>query len=179
MQTNTKQIVVSGVLIALGLVLPISFHAVHMGGPVFLPMHIPVLLGGFLLNPLSAALVGALTPILSSVLTSMPPLFPVGIQMMFELACYGFVISYLYNNLNKGIYTTLITGMLAGRLAAGVVNYILLTEFLAKAFKLKVFLTASFITSIPGIVIQIVMIPIMVKILENANVLEGKGVITK
>lgn len=172
---KNKQIVTAGVLIAFGIILPITFHTFQMGGAVFLPMHIPILLGGFLLSPFNAALVGVLTPILSSVMTSMPPFFPIGIQMVFELACYGYIISYIYKR-RSNILISLIMGMLAGRLVAGIVNYILLTQFLAKAFSIKTFLTASFITSLPGILIQIVVIPIMVKLLENANILESKGV---
>ncbi|WP_034422192.1 ECF transporter S component [Thermanaerosceptrum fracticalcis] len=171
---HAKQTITAGLLIALGLVLPMAFHTFGMGGPVFLPMHIPVLLGGFVLSPLYALLVGMVTPIASSVLTSMPPLFPGAVQMMFELGTYGLVISYLYHKRNISLFPTLLTGMLAGRFVAGAVNYLLLTQFLAKAFKLKVFLTAAFVTAVPGIIIQLVIIPIMVRLLEKANFIMGK-----
>jgi len=176
MNSNARQIVTAGVLIALGLILPLAFHTFGMGGPIFLPMHIPVLLGGFLLSPLFALVVGVITPFLSSILTSMPPLFPGAIQMMFELGTYGLVISYLYRRYLLALWPTLVLGMLLGRLVAGFTSFLLLTQFLGKAFSLQVFLAGAFITALPGILIQLVMIPIMVKLLENANIIDRVGV---
>lgn len=176
MNSNARQIVTAGVLIALGLILPMAFHTFGAGGPIFLPMHIPVLLGGFLLNPLFALIVGMITPLLSSVLTSMPPLFPGAVQMMVELGTYGFLISLLYRRVRLALWPTLLLGMVFGRFMAGITSYVLLTQFLGKAFSLKVFLTGAFITAVPGILIQLVMIPIMVKLLENANILDRVSV---
>jgi len=166
----SKQVTTSGLLIATGLILPMVFHTFALGGMMFLPMHIPILLGGFLLTPLFAVLVGITTPVLSSLLTGMPPFFPQGIQMVFELSTYAFVISYLYHRRRAPLYPALIASMLAGRTVAGVVNYFLLTYFFAGTFNLKVFISGMFITALPGIAIQLVMIPIMVRLLENANV---------
>lgn len=175
MQKNlSKQSVTAGLLLAMGVLIPIVFHYFALGGPTFLPMHLPILLGGFLLSPVYALLLGALTPLLSSVLTGMPILFPMAVQMSFELATYGFVISYLYERNTKNIYVNLISGMLAGRFIAGIVNYILLSQFLAKAFNFKVFLTASFVTGLPGIVTQLILVPALIKLLERAYVLESK-----
>lgn len=174
MNSRAKQVVTSGLLVAIGLTLPIIFHSFAMGGPVFLPMHIPVLLGGFLLSPIYALLVGMLTPLLSSVLTGMPPFFPGAIQMMFELGVYSLVISLLYHRYKLGIYPSLLTSMLLGRFTAGIVNYILLTHFLAKAFSLKIYITAAFATALPGIIIQLIAIPALVKLLEHANILQHK-----
>ena len=74
MNKLSKQITTSGILIAVGIILPLVFHTFALGGPVFLPMHIPILLGGFLLTPLFAVLVGLATPLLSCFLTGTPPL---------------------------------------------------------------------------------------------------------
>ena len=170
---HSKQIVTAGMLIALGLVLPIAFHTFALGGPTFLPMHLPVLLGGFLLSPFYALFVGAVTPFLSSVMTGMPIFFPGAIQMIFELAAYGFLISYLYNQRKMGIYPVLITGMAGGRVIAGFVNYILLTQFMAKAFTVKIYLMAAFVTALPGIVIQIITIPFLVNALVKTHFMTG------
>lgn len=176
MNSRAKQVVTSGLLVAIGLTLPIIFHSFAMGGPVFLPMHIPVLLGGFLLSPLYALLVGMLTPLLSSILTGMPPFFPGAIQMTFELGVYGFFISLLYQRYKLRIYPSLLASMLLGRFTAGIVNYILLTQFLAKAFSINFFITAAFVTALPGIIIQLIAIPVLVKLLEHANILQhSKG----
>lgn len=179
MNNHAKQIVTAGLLIAIGLVLPVVFHTFAIGGPTFLPMHIPVLLGGFLLSPFYALLVGAVTPLISSVLTGMPPFFPGAVQMVFELAAYGFFISYLYNQRRIGIYPALIAGMLGGRAVAGVANYILLTQFMAQAFTLKVYLAAAFVTAFPGIVVQLVAIPLLVNVLVKAHLMQGRGEISQ
>jgi len=173
--TKAKEVVIAGMLIAMGLILPIAFHALAMGGPAFLPMHIPVLLGGFLLSPPFALMVGSLTPLLSSVLTGMPPFFPGAVQMMFELSAYGVLISCLVKQQRLGVYPVLILAMLGGRITAGVVNYILLTQFMAKAFSLKVFLTGAFVTALPGILIQLTVIPLLVKLLSRAALSQTYG----
>lgn len=169
-----KNIVTTGVLIALGLILPIVFHAFSLAGPIFLPMHIPILLGGFLLPPSSLVLIGIALPLLSGILTGMPPLFPTAVQMMFELSVYGVVISLMYNRYHRGIYPALLIAMLAGRLAAGAVSFILLTQFMAKTFSMQMYLTGAVITAFPGILVQIIIIPIMIKLLENANLLVNR-----
>jgi uncharacterized membrane protein len=170
MHNQTKQLILSGIFIALGLIIPPVFHSFAMGA-VLLPMHIPVLLSSFLLSPFFAFLVGALTPLLSSLLTGMPPFFPIAVQMTFELATYGLSISYLYHKCHKPLFFSLLSGMLAGRLSAGLVNFLLLTEFLNKVFSLNVFLMASFVTSLPGIILQLILIPILIKITELAPLL--------
>jgi len=104
---QTKKIILSGLLIALGVLIPIFFHMLGAGGPVFLPMHLPVMVTGFLVGPLFGLIVGALTPFISSLLTGMPPLFPMAVLMIFELSAYGFICGFLYekrtaiNNLHK------------------------------------------------------------------------------
>lgn len=91
------------------------FHAFGLGS-TFLPMHIPVLLAGFVISIPFAITVGALTPFLSSVFTGMPPLFPVMPYMVFELAAYGAVASILYRKLKVNVYISLIGSMIAGRI---------------------------------------------------------------
>ena len=76
---NIRNIILGGLFVALGIVIPIAFHAIG-AGPVFLPMHIPVLLAGFTIGPTIGCLVGAVTPILSSLLTGMPPLMPLRLR---------------------------------------------------------------------------------------------------
>lgn len=118
---QTKTMILSGLFIAIGILLPMFFHMFQMGGSMFLPMHIPVLLAGFVVNPFYAMLVGIVTPLLSSVITGMPPLFPMAVIMVFELAAYGFVTSYVYNNASKNIYISLIAGQISGRIISGLV----------------------------------------------------------
>lgn len=165
MRSKTLYLVKGSIFLAFGLIVPQLFHLVGMAGPVFLPMHIPVLLCGFLLGPKMGLVIGAITPLLSSVLTGMPVLFPMGIIMMFELATYGLMSGYLYKIRKHNVFVSLLISMLIGRLMSGVLNFILLS-ISGKGFVLTVFLTASFVTSLFGIILQLFIIPILVKSFE-------------
>jgi len=106
-----------------------GFHMLSFGGPMFLPMHIPVLVAGFLLPWQFAALVGITTPLLSSFLTGMPPV-PTVFTMTAELFTYGITTSLLYRNFKKNTYVSMISAMLIGRLVSILANWILSTLFL-------------------------------------------------
>lgn len=166
--TKTKELVLSGLLIALGLVLPMAFHLFNAGGPVFLPMHIPVLLGGMILSPIFALLVGVLTPIVSNLLTSMPPLMPMLPIMIVELGLYGLVASILRKKLNLNVFISLIISMIIGRIGAGLVVYVMTSVFAVQFAPPIAFVIGGISKGIPGIIIQLIFIPIIVKALEKS-----------
>ena len=169
MSNQVKQLTLSAFFLALGLVLPFAFHSFGpQAGTVFLPMHIPVLLCGFVCGPAYGALVGMLTPLLSSALTGMPPLMPTGIAMCLELSTYGFLSGWMTKKLP--LYPSLIITMLAGRAVSGLANLVLLS-MAHKAYTVQIFLTATFVTAIPGIVLQLGMIPLHVSVVKK---LEGR-----
>lgn len=174
MKTKTHNLVSASLLLAFGLLLPYFFHMTGMAGPIFLPMHIPVLLGGLLLGPRYGLILGIITPLLNSLLTGMPPIYPTGVSMTFELATYGFITGYLYRNRNYNIYLALIPAMLLGRLVSGIATYLLLS-FGGKLFVLKMFLGSAFVKSIWGILIQIAFVPMIVKVLEKSREIKVKG----
>lgn len=162
---KTDDLVKSGLFIALGVILPIFFHFTGVSGKIFLPMHIPVLLGGFYIKPKYMILVGALTPILSSLLTGMPPLFPMLPIMIIELSTYGFMVAYLREKrINK--FINLITSMISGRITAGIVVYIMTLTVGFKANPL-LFVKGSIITGLPGIAIQLILIPLLVTLIKK------------
>lgn len=162
---NTKNLVLGAVFIAVGLVLPIAFHMFGGGGPVFLPMHIPVLLAGLLLGPVNGLIVGVVTPILSSLFTGMPPLLPMLPIMIFELAVYGYVTGYIQKKLQKNVYISLIIAMLLGRITAGLVVFTMVNVFAFNLPNIFIFIWGAIAKGLPGIVIQLVLIPILYKIL--------------
>lgn len=167
---KTKNIVLSGLFIAFGLILPMIFHQFSMGGPAFLPMHIPVLIGSMLLGPASGLLIGMVTPVLSSVLTGMPPTFPMLPIMFFELAVYGLVAGYLYKTLKLNVIVSLVLAMIAGRIAAGIVVFVLAQFFGFQGPGPIPFIQGAIITGLPGIVIQLVLVPIVVNLVRrNTN----------
>lgn len=166
MKNHTKQLVTAALCTALGLLLPTVFHMFGGAGPAFLPMHIPILLCGLLCGWQYGVLCGIVVPLLSSLLTGMPALYPTGLAMCLELACYGAVSGLLYGK--WGIYPSLISAMLAGRAVSGCANAILL-GMAGKAYGLGAFLSASFAVALPGILIQLIFIPAIVKLLERAG----------
>lgn len=162
---KTKDLVITGLMIALGIVIPMVFHLFGGTGPVFLPMHIPVLLGGFLLPPQFAILLGIVTPLLSSVLTGMPVMFPMGIIMAFELGFYSLTASIVFRKFKLSIIPSLIISMIAGRIVAGIVVFILASVFGLKMNAIA-FVKGAVITGVPGIIIQIILIPALLYALK-------------
>ncbi|GAA0180053.1 ECF transporter S component [Clostridium sediminicola] len=174
MNSKTSNLVKASLFLALGIIIPFTFHFAGIAGKVFLPMHIPVMLCGFILGEKYGALVGFITPLLSAVTTGMPPLFPIGVAMAFELATYGFVAGVLYNKKRINVLGVLFISMILGRLVSAIVNFILLS-FVGKTFVFKIFITTCTVTALPGIVVQLLLIPVIIKALEikGGSVLDG------
>lgn len=174
---NTKKIVLSALFMALGIILPFFTGQIPQVGSMLLPMHIPVLLCGFICGWQYGLAVGAVTPLLRSALFGMPPMMPTAAAMAFELAVYGAVTGILYNKLpkkNGNIYVSLLGAMLAGRVVWGIVC-IPLYGIGGNAFSFQMFLAGAFINAVPGILLQIVLIPAIMMALKKAKVLNDYG----
>ena len=176
--SNTKKLIFTALCVALGITLPIAFHSIANAGAIFLPMHIPVLLCGLLCGWPYGLACGVLSPLLSSLLTGMPPVAVLP-GMLFELAVYGAVSGFLLPRLHFqkkvfNIYTALLSAMLLGRIVSGVMNALI---FRAGAYSLELWLTASFITALPGIVIQLVLIPVLILALSKAGIIQDRALI--
>ncbi len=175
MRENTvKNIVLAAVCLALCLVLPFLTGQIPQIGSTLCPMHIPVLLAGFLCGPWWAMAVGAAAPLLRFALFGMPPIFPTGTAMCFELAVYGLVSGLLYARLPKktaSIYVSLIGAMLAGRIVWGVVMAVI-SSVTGSAFTWAAFLAGAFINAVPGIVVHILLIPVAVIALKKAGLIK-------
>ena len=170
MKNTTKKLVSCALCIALGVLLPMAFHMIPNAGSVFLPMHIPVLICGLFCGAPYGLACGIITPFLSSMTTGMPPAIILP-QMVIELGVYGLVTGLcekhiiLKNEISK-LYISLIIAMLAGRIMNGFVNTCILST---QGYTLSVFMTASFITCLPGIILQLIVVPVLVRIL-NRNI---------
>jgi len=170
-KSSTKKMVYAGLLLALGLVLPFLTAQIPSIGSMLLPMHLPVLLTGFICGWPYGLIVGFVTPILRSLMFGMPPMFPVAIAMAFELATYGALTGLIYSLLPKKpwtVYVALLSAMLGGRIVWGSAMYMLLASR-GGAFTWPAFMAGAFINAIPGIILQIVLIPILVLALEKAG----------
>lgn len=166
---STKKLVYAGLFLAIGLLLPQAFHFLPVGpnaGKMFLPMHIPVLLAGFLAGPVVGLAVGVMSPILSSILFSMPPVLILP-QMTMELMTYGILAGVLGKRI-KNTYVSLILTLIGGRIVNGLMYIVMFNLFGMKMLNVEVFF-ASIVTGLPGIVIQIILIPILVKRLKKVN----------
>jgi hypothetical protein len=153
--------------VALGILVPMLFHSVGLG-PVFLPMHIPVLLCGLFCGTSVGMLVGAFTPLVSAALTGMPPFLPPTAQLMaFELGTYGLLTGYLYTNVGLGVYPTLVTAMVSGRIIYGLTGYFLIPLFGLNQIPLWYPITYGLIKGIPGIIIQLLLVPGIVYLVER------------
>lgn len=169
--SHIKKLVLAAVCAALCVAVPMAFHSIPNAGQVFLPMHIPVLLCGMLCSwPLGLAC-GLIGPLLSSLLTGMP-LPAVLPGMMVECAVYGCASGILTQCVRTGnryadLFLSLVPAMLLGRVLSGIVKALILTPGLS----LTAWATASFATSLPGIAIQLILIPVLVLGLERAKLI--------
>ena len=158
------KIVLSAIFLALSYVLPFLTGQIPEIGSMLCPMHIPVLLCGFFCGAPWGLAVGAIAPILRSFALGMPPMFPTAFCMAFELAAYGFMAGFLYHKLIKkkrNVYLSLLCTMVIGRLVWGVVMFCCM-GFDASKFGFHAFLAGAVLNAVPGIVLQIILIPVLV-----------------
>ncbi|MBZ2175115.1 ECF transporter S component [Schnuerera sp. xch1] len=166
MKYKTRDLVTSGVLLGISIVISTAIHMSGIDGSIFLPMHIPVMIAGFLLGPSLGLIVGFLSPLLNHALTGMPPI-PVLWIMLVELSIYGLISGYLYKRLNMNLIFSLIISMIIGRMGAALTILLLGQGFGLPMPPLDIYVYGMTLTAIPGIIIQIILIPILIKTYEK------------
>ena len=181
-----RKLVLSAMFMAIGLVLPFITGQIQQIGNMLLPMHIPVLLCGLICGWQYGAIVGFILPLLRYVLFGMPPIFPTGVSMTFELAAYGAVIGLIMQRLSRkntvgdgknyvlNLYLALIGAMLAGRIIWGLVRFIL-AQATMQPFTLEMFMAGAFLTAVPGIIVQLILIPGIMAALKRVGVFKIDG----
>lgn len=150
-----------GVLLAVGMVLPVIFHGLGIPGNMFLPMHFPALLAGFLLPPGSAFVVGFVLPLLNFLISGMPA-FPVFLPMMVELGSYGALAAFFAHRLRFSTVVALIMSLILGRGVFLLAQFGILRLLFGRNVSVLMTLQSLFVTALPGIVVQLVLIPILV-----------------
>lgn len=166
-----RKLTFSALYLAISLVLPFLTGQLPEIGAMLCPMHIPVLLCGFVCGWQWGLAVGFIAPLLRSVMFGMPQMFPTGVAMAFELAAYGAFSGILYKALPKKnvyIYVSLIAAMVLGRAVWGAVRFAI-AGLTASEFPFSAFLAGAITTAIPGIVLHIILIPILVMVLKKAR----------
>ena len=177
MNKQLKTLTLSAMFLALGLVLPFFTGQIPQIGSMLLPMHLPVFLCGLICGWQYGAAVGFIVPLLRSVLFGTPPLFPTATSMAFELMTYGLVVGLLYSRSRwqciRALYRSLLLAMLAGRAVWGVVQAVLL-GLTGSALTLQVFMASAFLNAIPGIIVQLILIPVVMLALNRTGLVPFK-----
>ena len=171
---KTREMVMAALCLALALLLPFLTGQIKEIGNMLCPMHFPILLCGFVLGGPWGLAVGFIAPLVRSVLFGMPPMFPIAIAMAFELAAYGLVSGVLWHKVKHTVpmmYASLVTAMVAGRLVWGAVRFVL-AGLTGSSFPFSAFLSGALLTAVPGIVAQLVLIPLILIALQKAKFMD-------
>ena len=182
-QLRSQKIAYSALYLAIALVLPFLTGQIPQIGSMLCPMHLPALLCGFTCGWPWGVAVGFLAPLLRSVMFGMPPMFPTALAMAFELAVYGGVAGILYKKLphdgsnggqsTKNLYRALITAMVCGRLVWGAVRFVF-AGLSATKFSLEAFMAGAIFNAVPGIILQLILVPVLVSALKRAGLVLNK-----
>ncbi|HPB17086.1 MAG TPA: ECF transporter S component [Clostridia bacterium] len=174
MKISTRKLVITALGLALAIVLPFLTGQIPQIGSMLLPMHIPVLLIGFICGWPYGLILGLISAPLRSLIFTMPPMFPVALAMAFEMAAYGAIAGFLYRKLPKNtlnVYISLIASMICGRIVWAIASYVIFAAA-GNSFTIQLFLAGAFVNALPGIILQIVLIPVLVLALRKANIIK-------
>lgn len=167
-----KSLTLTAMFLAMGLVLPLLTGQIQQIGNMLLPMHIPVFLCALICGWRYGLPMAFILPIFRSFIFGMPPLYPTAISMAFELAAYAFVAGFLYEKSRwqciKSLYRCMLIAMVAGRIIWGMIQAILL-GFGGSGFTLQAFMGGALLNAIPGIILQLVLIPTMMVALDRTK----------
>ena len=171
---NSKRIqnlVLAAMLTAVGIVLPFFTGQIPQIGNMLLPMHLPVLVCGLICGWQYGGIVGFVLPLLRHILFGMPPM-PNGISMAFELAAYGAIAGFVYNHSRWqriiSLYRSLVIAMVGGRIVWGAASIVVL-GITGGAFTWQIFMAGAFLNAIPGIILQLVLIPALMLALHRTG----------
>lgn len=168
---HIRNLALAAMFLALGLVLPFVTGQIPQIGNMLLPMHIPVLLCGLICGWQYGGLVGFICPLLRSALFSAPPM-PGAIGMAFELCAYGVLVGALYGHSKwkcvRALYRSLLTAMIGGRIVWGVARVVMVGA-MHVPFSWEMFISGALITAIPGIILQLILIPVIMVALDRAK----------
>ena len=176
-KNQITRLALSAMLLAIGLVLPFLTGQIPEVGSMLLPLHLPALICGFVCGWGWGAAVGFVLPLLRSVLFGMPPMIPTALCMAFELAGYGAAAGLLYQKLSarRGrTYIALAGAMLAGRAVWGAVSVVVYSLLMENSFALTAFWMGGFVNAWPGMLLQLILVPLVVIALERAKLIPLK-----
>lgn len=171
---NIRNLTLTALFLAIGMILPFVTMNVPYIGNLLSPMHLPVMLCGLICGPMLGGLLGFFLPLIRSLTLGMPPFFPNAVSMAFELAAYGIIIGLIYQKLRpqnvRSVYLSLIIAMILGRLVWGIARVVML-GVMNTPFSFSIFITSGFITAIPAIIIQLILIPLVMEALDRSHLI--------
>ncbi len=165
-----RRLILSAMFVALGIALPSFTAGIRVIGNMLCPMHLPVMLCGYVCGPIWGAVVGIVTPIFRSLIFTKPVLFPNAVAMAAELATYAICCGVLHKLLPKRVtyyYLSLVVSMLVGRVVWGAVSVPLYMIAGGKRFTFSLFLTNGFLTAFPGMILQLALVPMIVHLFSR------------
>lgn len=156
---SPAEILLGGLFIALALALPVAFHLVGLGS-AFLPMFFPIILSGYLLQLRISLVVGLASPLISALLTGMPPFYPpIAFIMMAEGVVLVALPYLLYQNLRMNLWLSLVLTIIGERLVL-LLSIIIISKWLRLPG--VVLGLSSLIKGLPGIILIFLTIPPLV-----------------
>ncbi len=171
-KNNAKILVLCAMFLASGIVLPFFTGQIPQVGRMLLPMHIPVILCGLICGGKNGAAVGFIMPLMRSLIFIMPPMYPDAVAMAFELAAYGFIVGFMYENARwhciKSLYRCMAAAMVGGRLVWGIAM-VLILGIGENGFTFGAFIAGAFYNAVPGIILQLVFVPAMMLALDKTH----------
>ena len=175
-ESPIKLLCLCALMIALCVIIPVFFHAIGLGSAMS-PMHLPVLMCGLLCGPWYGLLCGVLGPVLSCVITGMPDAAKL-ISMIPELAVYGLVTGLGMKLIRTkrtlpDIYLSMIPAMLLGRIIGGIAKALVLLSS-AKSYSVALWASAYFAETLPGTILQLVLLPMLLLALMKAKAIPAR-----
>ena len=154
---------------------PVRRFAVPNAGSIYCPMHIPVLLCGLICGWQYGLLCGIAGPLVSALITGMPPAAVLP-GMLVECAAYGALTGLMMQLVHTkkvypDLYISLLVAMLGGRIISGIAKALI---FSAGSYSMTAWVTGSFVTSLPGIIVHLVLIPSIVYALMKAKLIPAR-----
>ena len=179
--SSVRRASVCAMCIALCYVLPLAFHALAAGS-MLSPMHIPVLLCGIICGPGYGVFCGIAGPVLSSVLSGMPSATGL-IAMVPELLTYGLVCGLLMKRIHTkklmlDIFISMIPAMILGRLVGGAADALFYLGTTGE-YSVSIFISSYLVGSLPGIAMQLILVPTLTLTLEKARAIPARYPKTK
>lgn len=173
-QNKSLKVTLAALFLALAFVMPFLTGQIPEIGAMLCPLHIPVILCGYFCGGPWGMAVGFIAPLFRSLTLGMPPFFPTAVCMAFELATYGAVAGFMHKRLPRKkiyIYVSLLTAMIMGRLVWGAAMFVCL-GINGGAFTFSAFMAGAILNAIPGIIVQLILIPILVMKLDKSSVID-------